>query len=47
MPSHRPENRKRFLENTMRRFKVAEWTSCVQVDAGFSNALVGVKDVFE
>jgi hypothetical protein len=28
-------------------FKVVERTSCAQVDAGFPNALVGVKDVFE
>ncbi|WP_292657299.1 hypothetical protein, partial [Mesorhizobium sp.] len=33
--------------NTRRRFKVVERTLCAQVDAGFPNALVGVKDVFE
>jgi hypothetical protein len=31
----------------MRRFEVLERTSCVQVDAGFPDALAGVKDVFE
>lgn len=42
-----PRKLETVFGNTRRRFKVVERTLCAQVDAGFPNALVGVKDVFE